>query len=94
MAVELVTGQTGEADHVVPYSKGGKTDVENLQLISGRTNRMKGAFKFEPVAALYLARPLAVRPAPWDTGSFSPRPTDSDGVFLLAIIFSQSLLIL
>lgn len=48
MAVELVTGQTGEADHVVPYSKGGKTDVENLQLISGRINRMKGAFKFEP----------------------------------------------
>ena len=37
-----------------------------------------GAFKFEPVAALYFARPLAVRPAPFDTGSFSPRPTESE----------------
>jgi len=40
-----------------------------------------GAFKLLPVAALYLARPLAVRPAPLLTGSFSPRPTDNDTLF-------------
>jgi len=42
-----------------------------------------GAFKLLPVAALYLARPLAVKPAPLDTGNFSPRPTASDGPFFL-----------
>jgi hypothetical protein len=41
-----------------------------------------GAFRFEPVAALYLARPLAVKPAPLETGSFSPRPTAREGFFL------------
>jgi len=44
-----------------------------------------GAFSFEPVAALYLARPLAVSPAPLDTGNFSPLPTDNDTDFFLAI---------
>jgi hypothetical protein len=42
-----------------------------------------GAFKLDPVAALYLALPLAVKPAPFDTGSFSPRPMARDGVFFL-----------
>lgn len=32
-----------------------------------------GAFRFDPVALLYLALPLAVSPAPRLTGSFSPR---------------------
>ena len=41
-----------------------------------------GALRFDPVAALILARPLAVKPAPLDTGSFSPRPTAREGVFL------------
>lgn len=41
-----------------------------------------GALRFEPVAALYLARPLAVSPAPLETGSFSPRPTERFGDFL------------
>jgi len=41
-----------------------------------------GAFRLEPVALLYLALPLAVSPAPFDTGSFSPRPTAREGVFL------------
>lgn len=44
-----------------------------------------GALRLEPVAALYLARPLAVRPAPLLTGSFSPRPTLRDTPFLVAI---------
>ena len=35
-----------------------------------------GAFKFEPVALLYFARPLAVSPAPLDAGSFSFLPCD------------------
>ena len=34
-----------------------------------------GALSLLPVARLYLARPLAVSPAPLETGSFSPRPT-------------------
>ena len=44
-----------------------------------------GAFRLLPVAALYLARPLAVSPAPCLTGSFSPRPTERTGPFFLAI---------
>jgi hypothetical protein len=40
-----------------------------------------GAFKLLPVALLYLARPLAVSPAPREAGSFSPRPTASDTDF-------------
>ena len=45
-----------------------------------------GAFKFEPVSALYLARPLAVNPAPWEAGNFSPRPTDNDTEFLAILL--------
>lgn len=47
-AVEIVTGRTGEADHIVPYSRGGKTEVENCQIISSATNQKKGAFLFQP----------------------------------------------
>ena len=43
-----------------------------------------GGFKLLPVAALYLVRPLAVRPAPLLTGSFSPRPTAKDTLFFIA----------
>jgi hypothetical protein len=39
-------------------------------------------FKFPPVARLYLATPLAVRPPAFD---FSPLPIDSETPFLLAI---------
>jgi hypothetical protein len=39
-----------------------------------------GAFKLDPVAALYLALPFAVRPPLAD---FSPRPRDKLGAFLL-----------
>jgi hypothetical protein len=31
-------------------------------------------------------RPLAVKPAPLDTGSFSPRPTLNDTLFFVAIM--------
>lgn len=41
-----------------------------------------GAFRLDPVAALYLARPLAVRPAPFETGNLSPLPTDRFTCFL------------
>lgn len=47
-AVELVTGQTGHGDHVVPHIKGGETSVENCQLISQAANLKKGAFFFKP----------------------------------------------
>ena len=47
-AVELVTGATGEADHIVPFTAGGKTTVENCQLIGQSTNRKKGSFVFKP----------------------------------------------
>jgi len=42
-----------------------------------------GAFNLLPVASLYFFRPLAVNPAPFDTGSFSPRPTDRLGFFFI-----------
>lgn len=35
-----------------------------------------GALSLEPHLRLYFARPLAVRPAPFEAGFFSPRPTD------------------
>jgi superfamily II DNA or RNA helicase len=47
-AVELVTGNTGHGDHIVPHSKGGETSVENCQLISQSANSAKGAFFFKP----------------------------------------------
>ena len=47
-AVAIVTGRDGEADHIVPHSHGGETKVENCQMISGNTNRRKGAFVYEP----------------------------------------------
>jgi len=45
-----------------------------------------GALRLDPVAALYLALPLAVKPAPLDTGSFSPLPTAKLGAFLVATL--------
>ena len=36
------TMSTMEADHVVPYSKGGKTDYSNLQILCRPCNRSKG----------------------------------------------------
>ena len=45
-----------------------------------------GAFKLLPVSRLYLARPLAVRPAPLETGSFSPLPTDKFTCFLALLL--------
>ena len=47
-SLELVTGSEGEADHIVPYSKGGKTTVENGQILSPEANKKKGCFHFEP----------------------------------------------
>ena len=48
MAVQLVTGQVGEADHIKPYSKGGETTIENCQLLPRQINMKKGAFEFKP----------------------------------------------
>jgi len=47
-AVELITGRSGEADHIKPYSTGGHTAIENCQLIPKKTNTKKGAFDFKP----------------------------------------------
>jgi len=41
-----------------------------------------GALRLLPVARLYLALPLAVKPAPLLTGNFSPRPMAKDTPFL------------
>ena len=41
-----------------------------------------GALSLLPVSRLYFSRPLAVSPAPLLTGSFSPRPTLNDTLFL------------
>ena len=48
LAVELVSGRTGDADHINPHSKGGKTTVENCQIISPTANKKKGAFVYKP----------------------------------------------
>ena len=48
-----------------------------------------GAFRFEPVARLYFARPFAVSPAPCDTGSFSPRETERLTCFLAIGLFRR-----
>lgn len=48
LAVEIVTGRDGEADHIKPYSKGGVTDVSNCQILSPHANKRKGAFEFKP----------------------------------------------
>lgn len=50
LAVSLVQDAQGEADHIDPYSRGGKTSVENCQILSSSANRKKGAFKFIPRA--------------------------------------------
>lgn len=47
-AVSIVTGRDGEADHIVPHSRGGETKVENCQMIAGKTNRRKGDFVYTP----------------------------------------------
>ena len=47
-AVEIVTGMGGQADHIVPHSRGGETKVENCQMIAGKTNRRKGTFVYKP----------------------------------------------
>jgi hypothetical protein len=49
-----------------------------------------GALSLEPVSLLYLARPLAVKPAPLLTGSFSPRPTDKETDFAILLAVNQS----
>ncbi len=48
LAVQLVTGSTGEADHIKPYAMGGQTTVENCQMIGATANKKKGAFQFTP----------------------------------------------
>lgn len=47
-AVEIVSGRKGHADHIHPWSKGGKTDVANCDLISPKANQAKGQTVFEP----------------------------------------------
>ena len=47
-AVALVEDREGEADHIYPYSKGGRTSVDNCQILSQRANNKKGAFAFKP----------------------------------------------
>lgn len=50
-----------------------------------------GALSFEPHFLLYLARPLAVSPAPFDAGFFSPFLTESETLhlFFFAIVYHQ-----
>lgn len=47
-ATEMVCGGEGHADHVVPYSAGGRTDVSNCQMVPASINRGKGAFVYQP----------------------------------------------
>lgn len=47
-AIESVDDRCGEIDHITPYSLGGKTTMENAQVLDPKVNRAKGAFHFEP----------------------------------------------
>jgi superfamily II DNA or RNA helicase len=47
-AGQIFFGVNGEADHIKPYSKGGATDVSNMQIIPSSVNKMKSAFEFKP----------------------------------------------
>lgn len=47
-AISLVCGSGEEADHIVPYSHGGPTAVENGQMISRTLNARKRDFVFTP----------------------------------------------
>ena len=47
-----------------------------------------GALSLLPVARLYLALPLAVRPAPLDAGLFSPRLTERETAFFRVFFFA------
>lgn len=48
IAVQLVQDVSGEADHIVPYSRGGPTTVENCQMLDATANKKKAAFQFNP----------------------------------------------
>ena len=48
IAVELVQEKCGDADHIVPWSQGGKTSVENCQILGSTTNKKKNDFNFNP----------------------------------------------
>jgi superfamily II DNA or RNA helicase len=48
IAVELISGKSGEADHIVPYSHGGETAVENCQILSSEMNKKKSSSSFAP----------------------------------------------
>jgi superfamily II DNA or RNA helicase len=48
IAAQAIAGRLGEADHVIPYSQGGATDMSNVQILSPAANRAKGAFHFKP----------------------------------------------
>jgi hypothetical protein len=47
---ELIDHQNCEIDHIVPVSRGGSSDIENLQFVSKRMNRMKGTMTNEEFA--------------------------------------------
>ncbi|CAI7753960.1 unnamed protein product [Closterium sp. NIES-53] len=57
-----------EFDHIVPYSKGGPTSVENCQVLQTRVNRFK-IKRHESPLCLHRARAVEIRVAPQtDTG--------------------------
>jgi hypothetical protein len=64
--------------------------LERAQKDFWRGPDLVGAFSLLPVALLYLALPLAVKPPPRLTDSFSPLPTDR---FVFLGISSSPLLV-
>jgi hypothetical protein len=69
----------------LPRSPVHDRDRAQNDLCLGLSLSFVGACNLLPVARLYRARPFAVRPAPLETGNFSPRPTASDGPRFLAM---------
>jgi 5-methylcytosine-specific restriction endonuclease McrA len=62
---ELIDHQNCEIDHIVPVSRGGSSDIENLQFVSKRMNRMKGTMtNNEFVEACKLVVQHTVPPLP------------------------------
>lgn len=45
----ILRNQPYEGDHIVPWSQGGKTEYENLQILHRRCNKEKGASNSSPI---------------------------------------------
>jgi len=52
----VIDRSNAQGGHIVPYSKGGKTEYENLVVVSAEHNRLMGETNANDYKALYLAQ--------------------------------------